>query len=261
MPFTPSHAVVALPFVRTPLVPAAVAIGAMTPDLPLFIGRIGLSYGVTHAWNWLPTTVLVALVLLLVWRCVLRPAVRELSPAWLAGRLPATWDRGAAAAVGETFPSLRATAWLVLSLAVGVASHIAWDLFTHEGRAGVGIVPLLAEEWGPLPGYKWLQYGSGLAGLAIIAVWMMLWLRRRDAVAPLARVVPSGLRVVWWLSLPAMLVVAWIAGATVWGPFTADFTPQHLGYRVLPPTCGVWGILTVALAGAVPFARSRASRR
>ena len=37
MPFTPSHAVVALPFVRTPLVPAAIAVGAMAPDLPLFV--------------------------------------------------------------------------------------------------------------------------------------------------------------------------------------------------------------------------------
>ena len=33
MPFTPSHAVVALPFIRSPLVPAAIAVGAMTPDL------------------------------------------------------------------------------------------------------------------------------------------------------------------------------------------------------------------------------------
>lgn len=36
MPFTPSHAIVALPFVRSPLAPAAVAVGAMAPDLPLF---------------------------------------------------------------------------------------------------------------------------------------------------------------------------------------------------------------------------------
>ena len=40
MPFTPSHAVVALPFLRTPLVPAAIAVGAMTPDLPLFVRGI-----------------------------------------------------------------------------------------------------------------------------------------------------------------------------------------------------------------------------
>ncbi|MGK3950645.1 DUF4184 family protein, partial [Microbacterium sp. K2] len=48
MPFTPSHALVALPFIRTPLVPAAIAIGAMTPDLPLFLRGIGLPYSFTH---------------------------------------------------------------------------------------------------------------------------------------------------------------------------------------------------------------------
>ena len=102
MPFTPSHAVVALPFVRTPLVPAAIAIGAMTPDLPLFVRGLPLHYGVTHSFAWLPATVVVALALLLVWRCVLRPAVRELSPRWLAVRLPAQWDVGAGAALRET---------------------------------------------------------------------------------------------------------------------------------------------------------------
>ena len=103
MPFTPSHAVVALPFVRTPLVPAAIAVGAMAPDLPLFVRGLPLSYGLTHSFAWLPVTIVLALVLLLVWRGVLRPAVRELSPTWLACRLPAEWDAGAAASLRETF--------------------------------------------------------------------------------------------------------------------------------------------------------------
>lgn len=90
MPFTPSHAVVALPFVRTPLVPAAIAIGAMTPDLPLFLRSTPLTYQATHT-NVLLSTV-IALGLLALWYAVLRPAVRELSPDALARRLPAEWD-------------------------------------------------------------------------------------------------------------------------------------------------------------------------
>ena len=74
MPFTPSHAVVALPFLRTPLVPAAIAVGAMSPDLPLFLRGMPLHYGMTHSLVWLPLTIADALVLLLVWRCLLRPA-------------------------------------------------------------------------------------------------------------------------------------------------------------------------------------------
>src|SRR5687768_94540 len=102
MPFTPSHAVVALPFVRTPLVPAAIAIGAMTPDLPLFVRGLPLHYGRTHAFEWVPLTVVLALALLLMWRCVLRPAARELAPAWLARRLPEEWDHGAGTSLRET---------------------------------------------------------------------------------------------------------------------------------------------------------------
>src|SRR5690606_22770748 len=75
MPFTPSHAVVALPFVRTLLVPAAIAIGAMTPDLPLFLRGFGVSYSFTHTLANVLWTAVIAAVLFLVWRAVLRPAV------------------------------------------------------------------------------------------------------------------------------------------------------------------------------------------
>ncbi|MGB4135992.1 MAG: DUF4184 family protein, partial [Microbacterium sp.] len=64
MPFTPSHAIVALPFVRSPLVPAAIAVGAMTPDLPLFLRGVGPSYGFTHDPVNALWTSLIALVLL-----------------------------------------------------------------------------------------------------------------------------------------------------------------------------------------------------
>lgn len=275
MPFTPSHAVVALPFIRTPLVPAAIAIGAMAPDLPLFVRGLPLHYGRTHDLVWLPATVLLALVLLLVWRVVLRPAARELSPSWLGARLPGEWDSGAAAATRETLaitdvrgPGSDRTwrvSWsgmllLVVSLALGVVSHIAWDLFTHEGRWGVAAIPSLDEEWGPLPGYKWLQYGSSVLGLAVIGVWAVVWLARRDAFAPVVRVLPSPVRWAWWASLPAVLIVTWIAGLVVMGPLDAEFTVAHLAYRVLPPACAVWGAATVVLCLVVQAVRATRAR-
>jgi len=267
MPFTPSHAVVALPFVRTQLVPAAIAIGAMTPDLPLFVRGLPLHYGRSHALEWVPVTVLVALVLLLVWRCALRPAARELAPVWLARRLPAEWDADAAAAARETLGvesrrgratvSWRRMLLLVVSLLLGVVSHIVWDLFTHEGRWGTQAVPALAGEWGPLAGYKWLQHGSSLLGLAIIGVWMLVWLVRRRDTASDMRVLPSAVRWAWWLSLPVALGIAWVWGLGALGPLDDEFTAQHLAYRVLPPACAVWGVLTLALCLAVQVARAR----
>lgn len=246
MPFTPSHAIVALPFVRTPLPPAAIAIGAMAPDLPLFTRGIVVDYGVTHDVRWLPVTTLVALALLLVWRIVLRPACRLLAPRVIGARMPQEWDRGPREVLGETFRSVRGVVLLVIALALGVCTHIVWDAFTHEGRAGTALVPVLDEQWGPLLGYKWLQYGCGIGGVVVLAIAGALWLRGRSAgpVDP----APFAVRVSWWLSLPVTLVVAVVIGLAVYGPLTEEFTVQHLAYRTLPFACGIWGVLTVALA-------------
>lgn len=253
MPFTPSHAVVALPFARTvPGLAAAVAAGAMTPDLPLFVRGTPLSYGITHSWAWIPLTAVVAGILLLVWWLLIRPAVRELSPRPIAERLPGEWDGG----LRVERPAIRIPI-LVLGLAFGVATHILWDSFTHEGRSGVTAFDLEAM-WGPLPGYKWLQYGSSAVGLLILALAGAVWLSRRTPHAAV-RVLPDAVRIAWWLSLPAILVLAWILGWIALGPFTADFTPQHLAYRVLPPAVAVWVVPSLALCALVPFRRRAAA--
>ena len=266
MPFTPSHAVVALPFVRTPLVPAAVAVGAMTPDLPLFV-RVGVpGYGVTHDLTWLPVTVALALVLLLIWRMLLRPAVRELAPRAIAARLPRSWDGSAASGLRETLGlGARGVSWpalglVVLSLALGVLTHVGWDLFTHAGRGGVDLLPILAERWGPLPWYTWLQHGSSILGLGILAVWSLVWMSRRRP-EPVERILPAVVRMGWWVSLPAVLIGTWLVALATLGPLDADFTAAHLAYRVLPPACAVWGLATAALCAVVIGLRRAAHPR
>lgn len=261
MPFTPSHAVVALPFVRTPLVPAAIAVGAMTPDLPLFVRGVGLSYAATHDLRWLPGTVLLAFALLLAWRCILRPGVRELLPDVLAARLPARWDDTAAAGWRETVaPSGRVAATglavLAASLAIGVASHIMWDLFTHEGRWGTVAIPALGALWGPLPGYRWLQHGSTLVAGAVLVVWGTWWLARRRR-EPVVRVLPTAARVAVWVSLPVFLGAAAGWGLAVHGPLDETFTLAHLGYLSVPPACAAWGVLVAGACATVPVVRAR----
>lgn len=258
MPFTPSHALIALPFLRTPLVPAAIAIGAMTPDLPLFLRGIALNYGFTHTAGNVIWTALVALALFLVWRVLLRPAVPELVPAWLAARLPAEWAQGGWSAAREAVGAGQRRGYpllLAASLILGVLSHILWDVFTHEGRAGVQWLPMLDSQWGPLTGYKWLQHGSSILGLIIIGIWALLWLRRRPRGPRFDCVIPGWLRVSWWASLPVILAAAWILGLVLHGPLSSEFTVAHLAYRMLPPACAIWGVLTVALCLVVPVLR------
>ncbi|KDA06100.1 cell wall anchor protein [Microbacterium sp. CH12i] len=259
MPFTPSHALIALPFLRTRLVPAAIAIGAMTPDLPLFLRGIGINYAFTHTLGNVVWTALVAFGLFLIWRVLLRPAVGELSPGWLASRLPAEWGIGSRLAAqeavgvgqGRWYPLL-----LAASLLLGVASHIAWDLFTHADRLGSRLFPVLAQQWGPLQGFKWLQHGSSIVALVILGIWALMWLRRRVPGESVNRMLPTWVRVAWWGSLPAILVAAVVFGLAAYGPFTAEFTPQHLAYRMLPPACAIWGVLTLALCVAVGAVRA-----
>lgn len=264
MPFTPSHAVVALPFIRTPLVPAAIAIGAMTPDLPLFLGGVGLRYSFTHTFGNVLWTGLVAFALFLLWRVVLRPAVGELSPTWLARRLPVGWkQRGIAAArasIGVGSSDRLYPFMLAASLLLGVLSHIVWDLFTHEARWGVQVFPALDDAWGPFTGYKWLQYGSSAIGLLVIAIWATVRLAHAVPRAHLERTTPPAVRIAWWLSLPAVLITAWVVGYAGYGPFTEAFTYQHLAYRVLPPACALWGVLTLALCLSLPLFRRRHQR-
>ena len=203
MPFTPSHAVVALPFVRTPLLPAAIAIGAMTPDLPLFLRGTPLSYQATHTNVALSTAI--AFVLLVLWYALLRPAVRELAPLAVARRLPPEWD--------------------------ATGSNV---LRTLPPRHPVA--------------------------LAILAIWATWWISRRTPAASVVRVLPGAARRAWWASLPVILAAAWGFGLLAYGPLTATWTAQHLAYRVLPPACAVWGVVTIALCVAVIARRSRVRR-
>lgn len=264
MPFTPSHAVVALPFIRTPLVPAAVAIGAMTPDLPLFLRAFPLGYGRMHDAAWLPVTIMVAIALVVLWRVVFRPAIAELSPQWLASRLPETWQQCASASLRETFVGTRGpvltTILLVVSAAIGIATHIAWDAFTHEGRGGVSLLPVLDDAWGPLVGYKWLQYGSGIAGLAILGIAGLVWIRRRRQHA-VPRHLPNPIRWAWWLSLPITLVGACALHLAVVSAAGGAPTMTALIYGVLVPATAVWGLLTLAGCVIALIVREARTRR
>ncbi|MCS0499361.1 DUF4184 family protein [Protaetiibacter mangrovi] len=221
MPFTPSHAVVALPFVGTRIVPAAVAIGAMVPDLPLFV-RVGPDYAdayrLTHsALGAVVLDLPLAFAVLVLWRVLIRPLVPALSPRTLRGRWPGEWALGSR--VG--WRSLGAgglTAWLLLAVAllIGIASHIVWDLFTHPGRWGSELIPALGRMWGPLGGTQWLQYGSSALGLLVLGVWGVRRLRSRTPIDPPASA-PRWLAPVVWVCAAAALVVPAVAGLLAHG--------------------------------------------
>lgn len=207
MPFTPSHAIVALPFIRTPIPAGAVAVGAMAPDLPLFFPWVA-PYSVTHGFpGLLVVSVPLALVLYAVWRLVIRPAASALLlPEALRARMPWAWDR-----IGRPERPVRSAVFLVVAALIGVVTHVFWDLFTHPDRLGSEWFPVLGEQWGPVDGTTWLQQGFSALGLAIVAAWAVLALRRAGVVHRTDPQAVGIVRVAAWMSAGLLLIGSFAA--------------------------------------------------
>ena len=101
--------------------------------------------------------------------------------------------------------------WTALALVVGAGTHVLWDEFTHPRRWGATHVPALGETWGLLPGYRWLQYASGLIGGVILLMWFVRWWRRTPAQP--AGPTPGAWRA-WGLITTAGLAVGAVAASS-----------------------------------------------
>jgi hypothetical protein len=166
-------------------VASALVAGSLAPDVPFFADSLlrgSYGYGALTHRAWAVPTVDVALAAALVagWHAVLREPLVEL--------LPARWADAADAA---TAPSGRpldvpGAAWFALSAAIGAATHVGWDAFTHGGRIGVRLLPVLDRTVHGQPVYSLLQYGFSAAGLAALAWHLPRTLRRTAAPRPVA---------------------------------------------------------------------------
>lgn len=178
MPFTLAHPAAVLPLLhrgraRGGLIDSALVFGAMAPDVPYFAGAFTIG-DLAHTWAAVPTLDLaITFVLAALWHLVLR--------APLVGLLPARW---AAAAEQLTAPRerrirLSSAPWFVLSAVIGTVTHVAWDGFTHPGRFGVRLFPVLQtarilDE----PPYVLLQYGCSVLGVGALGFWTVQEMRR-----------------------------------------------------------------------------------
>lgn len=184
MPFTPTHLLAAVPVSRfwPGKVPAAaLAIGTVAPDWPLFVPW-GPDYLATHSLPGTFTHALpVALLILSIWRWLIADPLRELAPEILRSRWRAS---------PVVTPLLQPRRWMMTLLAMwlGILTHVVWDAFTHRDQWGVALLPLLSRDWLELggvvlPGYKVLQHGSSIVGLPILGLWLWWWTRRSGVVA------------------------------------------------------------------------------
>lgn len=61
------------------------------------------------------------------------------------------------------------------AIALGAATHVGLDHCTHVYGYAVSLWAPLRTTWGPLPLFKWLQYGLGVAGSVFLLVEALRW--------------------------------------------------------------------------------------
>ncbi|GAA4084867.1 DUF4184 family protein [Actinomadura miaoliensis] len=174
VPFTLSHPAAVIPLARGRLVPSALVVGSMVPDVP-YLFSIGAFRGTTHRPLGIVTIDLVLGMVLfaafhLLWK---RPLV-ALAPPWLRTRMA----RPAAA-----FEWRISVARVPFSILVGILTHVLWDAFTHRYHGFADVLPwLVTTSVAGLELFRWLQYASGLIGGAVVVLWTLRWLRAAEVV-------------------------------------------------------------------------------
>lgn len=256
MPFTVAHASFALALKRTRFPFAAVVIGAMAPDIVIFIPPESL-YSVTHSPLGLVLVDLpLAVALTLGWWWIGRPSLALLAPAMMQRRMPATWFR-------PELPvrSLSAWGWLVAAAFVGIVSHVVWDSFTHEGGWMVDRLPFLQGEIAGVRVYSLAQHGSTVVGMVLLFAAAVVAFRRAPVTEP-----PSGppqiLRTWFWVASALVLVAASVIGFALGVLTASSLEGIVVGTVILVGRCALVLCLlaAVTVAGwlqAVRPARSR----
>ncbi|MGV4924401.1 DUF4184 family protein [Streptomyces sp. BHT-5-2] len=182
MPFTLSHAAAVLPFLRRtgtargPLIAPALVAGAFAPDTTYYAATFvpgGMEFGTfTHSPAGVVTVdVLLSALLVGGWLLVREP-LRALLPRTGRER-PAPGTPNPPRRPHTTRERALAAAWFVVSAVLGAATHVGWDAFTHPGRWGARLLPVLDTVVAGRPLAMYLQYTTSALGLAVVG-WF-LW--------------------------------------------------------------------------------------
>jgi hypothetical protein len=239
MPFTPSHAVAILPFLRTPLPAAALVIGSMAPDLQYFV-PLDLTRSASHSWpGILYIDIPIGVVAFLLWMLLLRSPVLEYSPQWLRERVT---------------PPKRVRNWVVYSglvfaaLAIGILTHLLLDFPTHRGW--------LSEHWtwmqgsvGPFTVIRILHFSASVLGAVIIAIWARGWVRRTPR-TDRPTLVPQRERVAVWIALSTILVATCLTLVGVALPTGGDLFSGSLWFYAFCTAAGITGGVLVLVCVA-----------
>jgi hypothetical protein len=180
MPFTLSHAAAAWPFRHTRLVMSALIIGCFAPDFEYFIP---FQHHGSFGHSWLGVFVLdlpLSLIVLWLFHRYAKQPLAACLPDSARARLQ-LGPRNLAIS-----PPSR-IALIVLSIFIGILTHLFWDSFTHAGYWTTNHLHFLSLSvtlplFGPRHLYEILQYFSSAFGIVVMLLWGLYWYRHATAV-------------------------------------------------------------------------------
>jgi hypothetical protein len=197
VPFTLAHGAAALPFRRLPLVFSGLLVGTFAPDFEYFL-RLNPDDGFGHTL--LGTFVLtlpLALLVLWLFHTFVKLPVWRLLPDAVQCRLTNDLDEFG-------FHGLARFALIVGSILLGIATHLAWDSFTHPNTWVYRHWSILSQTVhapivGEIPLYKLFQHGSTVIGIGVLSIWLVLRYRATEPschalnpASPMRKVVTGG---------------------------------------------------------------------
>lgn len=182
MPFTPAHAAAVLPFLRSKWFSAtALIIGAMAPDFEYFF-RFSVSSTVSHTgWGILYFNIPVTIVLALAFHLLVKGNLIDSLPIFFQRRLQVLRNLDFVEYLKKNYLVF------ILSAALGAATHIVWDNFTHATGYFVNELPFYEGTIVPFNGARYplyyaLQHLSTFVGLTLIAIYFIR--QKSEAVSP-----------------------------------------------------------------------------
>ena len=179
MPFTLAHPAAVIPLRRF-LPFSALVVGSLAPDFEYLFHLAAVSQFSHTLLGIFYFCIPVGVVVLWLFHSVVKCPVLLLLPNFMRRRLEPSSS-------AFSFLPLSRLSLILIALAVGAFSHLAWDAFTHEAGWAVVRLPVMRAHLFDVAGrevrlYKLVQHGSTLAGLSLLAYWFWRQPRRETEI-------------------------------------------------------------------------------
>ena len=186
---------------------SALVIGSLAPDFPYFLFVSNeIRWGHTSRGIFL-FCLPMALAVLWLFHAVAKKPIVALSPEFVRKRISAR-------DLQFRFGPKRRFAWIVISILIGIISHVLWDGFTHDHGYFVKHWPLLSipvETYRVMPLWRALQQVFSVFGVAIVAIVTISWWRRKALLLEPVR--PEMTPRLRWFVIAIMVLLAFMVGA------------------------------------------------